>query len=585
MMDCTYCGSQMIKNHSRDRLVKEVLIMVLVMHTEKNDTVFHTEKAGMVMLVVEIDVGGMTDDVVDKLTCSSDDVQPKQVDMRCAHALIELHWHDIHVDPDRHEVDQRANFSFISIDFVPLLNVEHSILRPSYVIEIANGRKVESNNIIRGCKLELGDSLFNKDLMPFGHGSFDAIVGMDWLSSHKAIIFFHEKVVMILLANGKVLVVHRERTKESPKSMKGTKSDEPKLSDILIVRDFPEVFLMDLSGLPPQRQVEFRIDLVPGATPIAKSPYRLAHSKMQELSKQLQELQDNLTEIDDLFDQLQGSRYFSKIDLRSGYQQLRVHEEDILKTAFRMRYRHFEFTVMPFGLTNAPALFMDLMNRVCKPYLDKFVIVFINDILIYSKSKEDHELNQKYEWGMEQKEAFQTLKDNLCNAPILSLPGRPEDFVVYYDALNQGFGCVLMQRGKGDGLSCLVTMTVRFATIREKANVVADALSRKERVKLRRIGPELVQETTDKVVPIKERLKAARDHEKTYADNRRKQLEFEVDMFHVSNLKKCLADANLHVPLDEIKVDKTLCFVEEHVKIMDHEVKKLKCSRIPIVKV
>nr|GFB58243.1 hypothetical protein [Tanacetum cinerariifolium] len=105
MMDCTHCGLQMIENHSMDMIVKEVLIMELMMNTENNDTVFHTEKTGMVILVVEFDVGGMTADVVDKLTCSSNDVKPKQVYLRCAHALTELHWHDIHVVPDRHEVD------------------------------------------------------------------------------------------------------------------------------------------------------------------------------------------------------------------------------------------------------------------------------------------------------------------------------------------------------------------------------------------------------------------------------------------------------------------------------------------------
>ncbi|GJY11621.1 putative reverse transcriptase domain-containing protein [Tanacetum coccineum] len=239
------------------------------------------------------------------------------------------------IDNKRAKIEKGAYFSFVSTEFMPLLNVNPSILRPSYVTEVAN------------------------DLIPFGHRSFDVIVGMDWLSRNKDEIVFHEKVVRIPLANNKVLLVQGERTEESPKSIKGTKLDEPKLGDILIVGDFPEVFPEDLSGLPPQRQVEFFIDLVPRATPIVKSPYRLTPSEMQKLSEQLQEL---------------------------------------------MRYGHFEFTVMPFGLTNALAVFMDLMNRVCKPYLDKFVIVFIDGILIYSKFKEDHEVHLKLVMEMLKKE-------------------------------------------------------------------------------------------------------------------------------------------------------------------------------------
>ncbi|KAI3776338.1 hypothetical protein L1987_46114 [Smallanthus sonchifolius] len=183
--------------------------------------------------------------------------------------------------------------------------------------------------------------------------------------------------------------------------------EEKKIDDIPIVRDYPELFPEDLPGLPPHRQVEFQIDLAPGATPIAQAPFH-RHGELQsylstkkdetfrmcidyrELNKVTTHNRYPLPRIDDIFDQLQGSSFYSKIDLRSGYHQLRVRDEDISETAFRTRYGHYEFMVMPFGLTNAPAVFMDLMNRVCKPYLDQFVIVFIDDIFIYSKNKEEH---------------------------------------------------------------------------------------------------------------------------------------------------------------------------------------------------
>nr|GEW87678.1 putative reverse transcriptase domain-containing protein [Tanacetum cinerariifolium] len=225
----------------------------------------------------------------------------------------------------------------------------------------------------------------------------------------------------------------------------------------------------------------------------------------RELNKLTVKNRYPLPRIDDLFDQLQGSSVYSKIDLRLGYHQLRVREENVPKTTFKTRYGHYKLQVMPFGLTNAPAVFMDLMNRVCKPYLDKFVIVFINDILIYSKDEKEYEehlkailellkkeelyakfskcefwvpkvqflgltgyyqrfiegfskiakpmtkLTQKkvkFEWGDKQEAAFQLLKQKLCSAPILALPEGSEDFIVYCDASNKGLGALLMQREK-----------------------------------------------------------------------------------------------------------------------------------------
>nr|GFA05897.1 putative reverse transcriptase domain-containing protein [Tanacetum cinerariifolium] len=255
--------------------------------------------------------------------------------------------------------------------------------------------------------------------------SFDVVIGMDWLSKYHAKIICDEKVVHIPIEDETLII----RAKVIEK-----KSDEKRLENIHVVREFPDVFQEELSGLPPVRQVEFQIDLILRATPVACAPYRLAPSEMQELSNQFQELADRgfihpstspwgapilfvkkkdgsfrmcidyrelnklnvknrypLPRIDDLFNQLQGSSIYSKINLRSGYHQLRVRDEDIPKTTFRTRYGHYEFQVMPFDLTNAPVIFMNLMNRVCKPYLDKFVIVFIDDILIYSRNKEEHE--------------------------------------------------------------------------------------------------------------------------------------------------------------------------------------------------
>ncbi|GKC44224.1 putative reverse transcriptase domain-containing protein [Tanacetum coccineum] len=397
--------------------------------------------------------------------------------------------------------DSGVDRSFVSTTFSTLLDVIPDTLDVSYAVQLVDERIDETNNVLRGCTIELLVHLFNIDLMPIELDSFDVIIGMDWLANNHAIIVCDEKIVCIPFGD-KILIVQGDRSDKGKKltlniiSCMKTQKYMEKGCQI-----FLEVFPEDLPRLPPARQVEFQIDLVLGVAPVARAPYRLAPSEMQELSAQLQELSDKgfirpssspwgaPVLIDDLFDQLQGSSVYSKIDLRSGYHQLRVHDEDIPKTAFRTRYGHYEFQVMPFGLTNAPAVFMDLMNRVCKPFLDKFVIVFIDDILIYSRNKVEHEghlkqilellkkeelegihmdpakiesirdwaspknlteirqfFSVKFDWGEKEEAAFQTLEQKLCSAPILALPEGSENVMVYCDASHKGLGMVLMQK-------------------------------------------------------------------------------------------------------------------------------------------
>nr|GEU81633.1 hypothetical protein [Tanacetum cinerariifolium] len=295
--------------------------------------------------------------------------------------------------------------SFVSSTFNALLDVTPSTLDTSYAVELTDGRILETNIILRGCTLGLLGRSFNIDLMPIELGSFDVIIGIDWLAKYHAVIIYDEKIVQ-----------------------------------------FP--------GLAHARQVEFQINLVPGVAPVARAPYQLAPAEMQELSTQLQEFSDKgfirpssspwgapvmfvekkdrsfqmcieyrelnklfvknrypLPRINDLFDQFQGPRVYSKIDLSSGYHQLRVREEDILKTAFRTHYGHYEF-------------------QIARPMTK-----------LTQKSV-------KFDWGEKAEAVFQLLKQKLCSAPILALPEGSENFVVYCDASHKGLGAVLMQKEK-----------------------------------------------------------------------------------------------------------------------------------------
>ena len=280
------------------------------------------------------------------------------------------------------------------------------------------------------------------------------ILGMDWLTRHQVMVDCRIKRVILRTPNEDEVTFIGERSNHlsnvisaaTARKMvqKGceaylayvidTVKARPSVSDIPTVSDFPDVFPKELPGLPPHREIEVAIDIVLGATPASITPYRMAPVELKELKLQLQELLEKrfirpsvspwgapvlfvkkkdgtlrlcidyrqlnkltiknkylLPRIDDLFDQLKGASIFLKIDLRFGYHQLRIKDVDVHKTAFRMRYGHYEFLVMLFGLKNAPAAFMDLMNRVFRSYVDQFVVIFLEDILVYSKDQKSHD--------------------------------------------------------------------------------------------------------------------------------------------------------------------------------------------------
>nr|GEX65048.1 reverse transcriptase domain-containing protein [Tanacetum cinerariifolium] len=368
--------------------------------------------------------------------------------------------------------DSSDDRSFVSTTFIPLLDVAPSTLDTSYALELADGRISEMNIIYHAlivCDEKVVRIPYGDEVLIIRGDNYDGESKLNIISCTKTQKYI-QKGCQVYLAQ-----VTSKKAKD--------KSEEKRLEDVSIVREFLEVFPEDLPGLPPARQVEFQIDLVPGAAPGASvlfvkkkdGSFRMCIDYC-ELNKLTVKNRYLLSRIKDLFDQLQGSRVYSKIDLRFGYHQLKVYEEDIPKTAVRTRYGHYEFQVMPFGLTNTPAVFMDLMNQVCKPCLDRFVIVFIDDILIYSKNRKEHEghlklilkllkeeelyanfskcefwllkKSMKFEWGEKEEAAFQLLKQKLCSAPILALPEGSEKFMVYCDASHKGLGAVLMQKEK-----------------------------------------------------------------------------------------------------------------------------------------
>ncbi|TYJ96729.1 ty3-gypsy retrotransposon protein [Cucumis melo var. makuwa] len=438
-------------------------------------------------------------------------------------------------------------------------------------VSTPSGECMLSKEKVKGCQIEITGHVIEVTLLVLDMLDFDVILGMNWLAANHASINCFRKEVTFNPPSMASFKFKGEGSRSLPQvisamraskllsqgtwsilaSLVDTREVDISLSSEPVVRDYLDVFPEELPGLPPHREIEFVIKLEPGTVPIFRAPYRMATVELKELKVQLQELLDKgfirpsvspwgapvlfvkkdgsmrlcidyrelnkvtvknrypLPRIDDLFDQLQGATVFSKIDLRSGYHQLRIKDGDVPKTTFCSRYGHYEFIVMSFGLTNAPAVFMDLINRVFREFLDTFVIVFIDDILIYSKTEAEHEEHLRhvvskagvsvdpakieavtswprpstvsevrsflglagyYRWFVENfsriatpltqltrkgapfvwskacEDSFQSLKQKLVTTPVLTVPDGSGSFVIYSDASKKDLGSVLMQQ-------------------------------------------------------------------------------------------------------------------------------------------
>jgi hypothetical protein len=351
-------------------------------------------------------------------------------------------------------VDSGASHSYIDPRVVESLHLIRSKHEKSWLVQLATGTKRKVTELVKSCPVDMNGLSTKADLNILSLGSYDCLIGMDWLDQHHAILDCRNKAFTCLDEEGNQRAIQgipRAVTVREISAMQLKKcyrkgcqlfaahvGETPKdkvssIEDHEVLKEFEDVF-QEVPGLPPKRDIDFSVNLMPGAAPVSKAPYRMSAPELKELQLQLEELLKKgyicpsvspwgapvlfvkkkdgtlrlcidfrqlnkvtvknkypLPRIDDLFDQLKDAKIFSKIDLRSGYHQVRIKDEDINKTAFRTRYGHYEFTVVPFGLSNAPVVFMSLMNGVFRDYLDKFVIVFLDDILVYSRTEEEHE--------------------------------------------------------------------------------------------------------------------------------------------------------------------------------------------------
>nr|GEY59829.1 putative reverse transcriptase domain-containing protein [Tanacetum cinerariifolium] len=596
-----------------------------------------------------------------------------------------------------------------------------------YDVELADGKIIGVNTIIRGCTLNFMNHPFNIDLMPVPLGSFDIIIGMDWLTKYHGVIICDEKIVRVPF--GRVIDVmyfwHTLPRRKPRTSRRGSDLRTCRLSETFL-KFFPE----DLPGIPPAREVEFQIDLVPGVAPVARAPYRLAPSKLKELAEQLQELSGKgfirpnsspwgasvlfvkkkdgsfrmcinyrklnkstmnrypPPRIDNLFDQLQGSSVYLKIELRSGYHQLRVRKDDIPKTAFRTRYGHYKFqermieTIKSLSLTYDNG--KDLPKEKLEPRADgtlclnnrSWVPCFgdLRTLIMHESHKSKYSIHpgsdKMYQY-LKQLYWWPNMKANIATYEkitmdfimdfITKLPKTPNGYDtiwVIVDRLTKSVHFLPMR--ENDPMEKLMKLYMKEVVTRHglPVSIISDRDGRLTslfwKALHKALGTRLDTSTayhpktdgqSERMIQTLEDMlracviQAARDRQKSYANIRRKPMVFQVgdrvmlkvspwkevvrfgkwgklnpryvspfkvtervknvayklelpqqlsrvhNTFHVSNLKKCLSDESLVIPLEELCIDDKLHFVEEPVEVMDSEIKQLKRSCIPIIKV
>jgi len=337
--------------------------------------------------------------------------------------------------------DSGASHSFISHDCVERLGLSTRDLGCELMVSIPASGQISTNLACVGCLMEVEVKRFKVNLVSLPLEGLEVILGMDWLSTNHVVLDCGRRKIVFPETEGIELMTSGEAVKEMKQgsicfvivAQEKKMSTEEQINRISVVDEYVDVFPNEILELPPSQDIDFSIDLITGAGPVSATPYKMAPVKLAELKKHIEDLLEKkfirpnaspwgapvllvkkkdgssrlcvdyrqlnkltiknkypLPGINDLLNQLRGAGVFSKIDLRSGYHQILVKPEDVQKTAFRSRYGHYEYVVMPFGVTNAPVVFMDYMNRIFRPYLDKFVVVFIDDILIYSRTREEH---------------------------------------------------------------------------------------------------------------------------------------------------------------------------------------------------